>query len=127
MAHRYDEAIERYRKGLEVEPDPMAYFGLVLALTEKGDYATAIRQLEEISKKQGPAPAWHVRPSHYVCPYEVAGVYAQLGNTDQAFKWLDKACQSRSCVYWLRQDPRLDSLHSDPRFQELLAMMKFPQ
>lgn len=163
MAHRYDEAIARYRKGLEVEPDPMAYFGLVLALAEKGDYATAIlegekatklndspllltslasayaragrrsdsnrvlRQLEQISKKQGPAPAWHVRPSHYVCPYEVAGVYAQLGDKDQAFKWLDKACQSRSCMYWLRQDPRLDSLHSDPRFEELLALMKFPQ
>ncbi len=162
MAHKYDEAIEQYRKGLEIEPDPMAYFGLVLALAEKGDYATAIsegekatklndspllltslasayaragrradsnrilRQLEEISKHQGPAPAWHGRPNLYVCPYEVAGVYAQLEDKDQAFKWLNKAFRSRSCMYYLRQDPRLDSLHSDPRFQELLTEMKFP-
>ncbi len=162
MAHKYDEAIEQYRKGLEIEPDPMAYFGLVLALAEKGDYATAIsegkkgtklndspllltslasayaragrredsirilRQLEEISKHQGPAPAWHVTAFPYVCPYEVAGVYAQLGNKDRAFGWLDKAGHSRSCMYWLRQDPRFDSLHSDPRFQELLTKMKFP-
>jgi tetratricopeptide (TPR) repeat protein len=163
MAHKYDEAVEQYRKSLEIEPDPMAYFGLVLALAEKGDYAAAIsegekatklnnspllltslasayaragrradsnrilRQLEEMSKHQGPAPPWHSGPSPYVCPYEVAGVYAQLGNKDQAFKWLAKALRSRSCMYYLRQDPRLDSLHSDARFQELLTEMKFPQ
>jgi eukaryotic-like serine/threonine-protein kinase len=163
MAHRYDEAIEQYRKSLEIEPDPMAYFGLVLALAEKGDYAAAIfegekatklndspllmtslasayaragrradahrilQRLEEISKHQGPAPAWHPGPTPYVCPYEVAGVYAQLEEKDQAFRWLNKALRSRSCMYYLRQDPRLDSIHSDPRFQELLTKMKFPQ
>ena len=165
MAHKYDEAIEQYRKGLEIEPDQITYFGLVLALAQKGDYAAAIsegekatklndspllltglasayaqagrradairvlRQLEEISKHQGPAPAWHVGGtlSRYVCPYEVAGVHAQLGNKDRAFEWLDKAYQSRSCLYWLRQDPRFDSIRSDPRFQELLMKIKFPQ
>ena len=163
MAHKYDDAIAQYRRGLELEPDQITYFGLVLALAEKGDYATAIseaekatkvndspllltslasayaragrrtdsyrvlRQLEEISKLHGPAPAWHVQPAHYVCPYEVAGVCAQLGDKDKAFEWLDKAYQSRSCLYWLRQDPRLDSLRSDPRFQELLRKVNFPQ
>jgi tetratricopeptide (TPR) repeat protein len=162
MAHK-DEAIEQYRKGFEMEPDPMAYFGLVLSLAQKGDYATAIseaekstklndspllltslasayaqagrradanrilRQLEEISKQQGPAPAWHGTLSGYVCPYEVAGVHAQLGDKDQAFKWLGKAYRSRSCMYWLRQDPRFDSIRSDPRFQDLIAKMKFPE
>ena len=162
MGRKYDEAIEEYRKGLELEPDQITYFGLVLALAQKGEYAAAIseaekatklnnstllltglasayalagrradsyrvlRQLEEISKRQGPAPAWHVQPAHYVCPYEVAGVCAQLGEKDKAFEWLAKAYQSRSCLYWLRQDPRLDSLRSDPRFHELLSRMRFP-
>jgi tetratricopeptide (TPR) repeat protein len=163
MAHKYDEAIEQYRKNLEIEPDPMTYFGLVLALAEKGDYVAAIsegeratklndspllltslasayaragrradagrllRQLDEISKQQGPAPAWHAAVSGYVCPYEVAGVYAQLGDKNQTFKWLGKAGHSRSCMYWLRQDPRFDSMRADPRFQDVLARMKFPQ
>jgi len=163
MARKYDESIEQYQKGLDIEPDPLTYFGLVLARAEKGDRATAIaeaekatklnespllltslasayalggrradsnrvlRQLEEISNHQGPAPAWHGRGlTPYVCPYEVAGVYAQLGDKDRAFAWLDKAYQSRSCMYWLRMDPRLDSLHSDPRFQGLLQLMNFP-
>jgi len=88
---------------------------------------TRVLRLEEISRHQGPAPAWHGTLSRYVCPYEVAGVYAQLGDKDQAFEWLDKAYQSRSCLYWLRQDPRLASLHADPRFQALLTKMRFPQ
>jgi TolB-like protein/Tfp pilus assembly protein PilF len=165
MAHKYDEAIIQYRKALDIEPDAITYFGLVLARAEKGDYATAIaeaqkatklndspllltglasayaragrradanrvlRRLEEMWKQRGAAPAWHVAGSGspYVCPYEVAGVYAQLGAKDRAFEWLDKAYRNRSCLYWLRTDPRFDSLHSDPRFQELLAKIRFPQ
>jgi serine/threonine protein kinase/Tfp pilus assembly protein PilF len=163
MAHKYDEAVVQFRKNLEIEPDPMTYFGLVLSLAEKGDYAAAISegekatklnnspllltslasayaragrradaervlgQLEEIAKHQGAAPAWHVRPVAYLCPYEVAGAYAQLGDKNQTFKWLGKARHSRSCMYWLRQDPRFDSVRADPRFQELLTQMSFPQ
>jgi serine/threonine protein kinase/Tfp pilus assembly protein PilF len=163
MAHKYDEAIIQYRKALELEPDAITYFGLVLARAEKGDSATAIteaeratkvdntpllltslasayaragrradadrvlQRLQEIWERQGRAPAWHTPGSPYVCPYEVAGVYAQLGERDRAIDWLDKAYRNRSCLYWLRQDPRFDSIRSDPRFQELLAKMNFPR
>jgi serine/threonine protein kinase/tetratricopeptide (TPR) repeat protein len=163
MAHKYDDAIVQYRKALELEPDAITYFGLVLARAEKGDYATAIseaeratklnnspllltslasayaragrpadasrvlRRLGEIWERQGAAPAWHTGGSPYVCPYEVAGVYAQLGDKERALDWLDKAYRNRSCLYWIRQDPRFDSIRSDPRFQELLAKMNFPQ
>ena len=163
MGHKYDEAIAQYRKALELEPDAITYFGLVLARAENGDSNTAIaeaekatkldaspllltslasayaragrradanrvlRRLEQLWDRQGAAPAWHTAGTPYVCPYEVAGVYAQLGNTDRAFEWLDKAYRNRSCLYWLRVDPRFDSIHSDPRFQELLAKVNFPQ
>jgi TolB-like protein/DNA-binding winged helix-turn-helix (wHTH) protein/Flp pilus assembly protein TadD len=163
MAHKYDEAIVQYRKALELEPDAITYFGLVLARAEGGDYATAITEaekatkvdrspllltslasayaragrradanhvlhrLQELWERQGTAPAWHTARSPYVCPYEVAGVYAQLGDKDRAFDWLDKAYRNRSCLYWLRVDPRFDSIRSDPRFPELLAKMNFPK
>lgn len=163
MAHKYDEAIVQYQKALELEPDAVTYFGLVLSRTEKSDYTTAIseaekatklndspllltslasayaragrradanrvlRRLEEIWERQGTAPAWHAPGSPYVCPYEVAGVYAQLGDRNRAFEWLDKAYRNRSCLYWLRGDPRFDSIRADPRFQELLAKVNFPQ
>jgi serine/threonine protein kinase/tetratricopeptide (TPR) repeat protein len=163
MAHKYGDAIVQYRKALDLEPDAITYFGLVLARAEKGDYATAISEAERATKLndspllltslasayaragrradasrvlrrlgemwdlKGEAPAWHNAGSLYVCPYEVAGVYAQLGENDQALDWLDKAYRNRSCLYWIRQDPRFDSMRSDPRFQELLAKMNFPQ
>jgi TolB-like protein/DNA-binding winged helix-turn-helix (wHTH) protein/Flp pilus assembly protein TadD len=163
MARKYDEAIVQYRKALELEPDAITYFGLVLARAERGDSAIAIteaekatkvdtspllltslasayaragrradanhilRQLQELWERQGTAPAWHTARSPYVCPYEVAAVYAQLRDRDRAIDWLDKAYRNRSCLYWLRQDPRFDSIRSDPRFQELLAKMNFPK
>jgi len=65
MAHKYDEAIEQYRKNLEIEPDPMTYFGLVLALAEKGDYAAAISEGERATAVRNgrsspcrPRPVW---------------------------------------------------------------------
>jgi TolB-like protein len=50
MAHKYDEAILEYRKALELEPDAITYFGLVLARAEKGDSSTAIAEAEKATK-----------------------------------------------------------------------------
>src|SRR5215471_15676690 len=50
MAHKYDEAIVQYRKALELEPDAITYFGLVLARAEAGDSATAIAEAEKATK-----------------------------------------------------------------------------
>jgi hypothetical protein len=43
-----------------------------------------------------------------------------LREKDQAFRWFDKAVEERSdCMVALAVDPRLDSLRSDQRFQDL--------
>jgi len=47
-------------------------------------------------------------------------VYAGLGDKDQAFEWLEKAhanCDDR--LVFVMTDPLMDSLGSDPRFQNL--------
>ncbi|HYK91791.1 MAG TPA: protein kinase [Acidobacteriota bacterium] len=123
-------AVSEAEKASRLNDSPLLLTGLASAYAMAGrraDSTRILRQLEEISRHQGPAPPWHGRkPTSYVCPYEVAGVYAQLGNKDLAFEWLDRAYQVRSCMYWFRQDPRLDSLRSDPRFQDLLRRMNFP-
>ena len=57
----------------------------------------------------------------YVPAYEVAAIYVGLGDESQAFAQLEKAYQEHSgWLVYLKVDPRLDSLHSDPRFQDLL-------
>jgi len=58
-------------------------------------------------------------------PYGLAGVFAALGDKDQAFAQLEQALAQRSeFMDFLKVDPELDSLRSDPRFQSLLSRMK---
>ena len=63
-----------------------------------------------------------LRSKHtHVSPYNVATVYAALGDRDQAFTWLEKAYEGRSWYATvLHVDPDLDNLHSDPRFTDLV-------
>ena len=64
----------------------------------------------------------------YVPAYHLALSYAGLGETDQAFKWLEKAYQERSrWTDYIAVDPRFDPLRSDLRFHSLLHRMNFPE
>ena len=59
--------------------------------------------------------------------YSAALVYAGLGEKDQAFEWLERAYEDRDQgMVFLKVDPPLDPLRSDPRFQDLLRRMNFP-
>jgi hypothetical protein len=56
--------------------------------------------------------------------YQVALVYAARGQTDVAFQWLQRALQQRDAgMHWMKFDPILKGLNSDPRFKALLAQM----
>jgi serine/threonine protein kinase/tetratricopeptide (TPR) repeat protein len=114
------EAIPEYQKAVELsqgDQDPTAALAHAYAAT--GRRAEAQRTLRE----------WqHQSESSYVSPYMIATVYAGLGDKDKAFEFLEKAYQSRSSdlPYFLRADLRMDSLRSDPRFQDLMRRMNFP-
>ncbi len=57
----------------------------------------------------------------YVSPYERAVVHAGLGETEEAFAWLEKAYAERAgWLVYLQVEPRLDRLRSDPRFGDLV-------
>jgi hypothetical protein len=61
-------------------------------------------------------------------PETIATVYAGLGDRDKAFEWLEKAYQERSPrLTWLKVEPMLDSIRSDPRYADLLRRMGLPQ
>jgi len=53
--------------------------------------------------------------------YEIALIYAGLGDKKQAFKWLEEAYRAHdSGLLYLKVDPCLDPLRSDPRFADLM-------
>ena len=58
----------------------------------------------------------------------VAAYHATLGEKDKAFAELEKAYETREwSLINLKVDPRLDALRDDPRFQDLMRRVGFPQ
>ena len=84
-----------------------------------GDREPALARLKELRA---------IAESEYVEPAYMAMYCAVLGDKTQAFAWLRKGFEARSVgmVRIIKADPYFDSLHSDPRWGELLRLMKFP-
>ena len=68
------------------------------------------------------------RKTGYSSAYEIATMYADLGDKDQAFRWLNTAYQERDwLLLGLKTDFAFDSIRSDPRFAELVRKVGLPQ
>jgi hypothetical protein len=68
------------------------------------------------------------RNSGYWSAYTIGSLYANLGNKDEAFRWLNTAYQERDAnLLGLKTDYLLDPLRSDPRFPELVRKVGLPQ
>jgi Tfp pilus assembly protein PilF len=64
----------------------------------------------------------------YVSPFYIAIVYAGLGQNELAMDWLEKAYDDRSNgLVFIRVDPELDTLRSNPRFVGLEAKLNLPE
>jgi serine/threonine protein kinase len=64
----------------------------------------------------------------YVGPTSIAELYADLGDKDRAFEWLNTAYQERDFFLCdIRTDFAFDSLRSDPRYAELVRKIGLPQ
>jgi TolB-like protein/Tfp pilus assembly protein PilF len=58
---------------------------------------------------------------------DLAGLYAALGDKDEAFRLLFKNTEVRDGLgVYVKVDPPLDVLHSDPRWPVLIRRMKLP-
>jgi DNA-binding winged helix-turn-helix (wHTH) protein/TolB-like protein len=109
----YGEAIEEFLESLSSSPDdPDGLTMLAHAYALAGNKERAekvLSRLNEISKH------------HYIAPYDIAPIYAALGQKDQAFAWLQRACEERcEGLTLLKVDPAFNSLRPDPRFTDLM-------
>lgn len=92
--------------------NPVMLAGLGHALAATQDRRAALRVLHDLERLRGDKGLF---------AYEIGVIHAALGEPDQAFRWLSQAVQERSgWIVYLPRDPRLDALHTDPRFATLL-------
>ena len=60
-------------------------------------------------------------------PVEYATIYAQWGNTAKALEWLSMAVRLRNPdLAYVKTDPLLDPLRTEPRFQAIERALNFP-
>jgi len=65
--------------------------------------------------------------TRYIRPYYVAGIYATLGDKDQAFAALERSLAERDCYLGrIAVDPMMDPLRSDPRYKDILKKLNLP-
>ena len=152
---RYDDAVRQALAAIELEPNFFpAHLSLGLSYEQKGLLQDALAAYEKAISLSGGHPVQQLLRSHVLLKagrrkeavhileaikqtaienpaatsYHIAQTYLLLGEPDQAIAWLEKAYQVRSEeMLILRVDPKLDALRSDPRFQDLLRRMNFPQ
>jgi len=68
------------------------------------------------------------RKTGYFSAFEIAELYAGLGDKTQTFHWLNTAYQEHDwLLITLNTNPELDPLRSDPRFAELVRKVGLPQ
>ena len=150
MARRYEEAIQQYRKTLEMDAKfTVAHEHLGSALLQAGMYDEAIKEFQvaagldenDIGLRASLGHAYAVKGERdeaekivvelleasrqkYVSPYFMAELQAGLGHTDQAFEWLERCYTDRAPhMIFLNVEPKLEALHTDPRFEHLLRRM----
>jgi serine/threonine protein kinase/Flp pilus assembly protein TadD len=161
-AHRqYDQAIEQFRKTIELEPAQWIlgsiYWRLGAVYEKKGMYVEAIAEYQKGMKLSGDSDLAAALEQDYktsgfreakrvvlkmrlqkmreasqrerVSPLEFAFIYAELGEKEQAFEWLEKAYEARSGALVHLGDGTVctcDALRSDPRFADLLRRIGLP-
>jgi eukaryotic-like serine/threonine-protein kinase len=150
LARQFDRALSAYRDALEFNPDLDLHFWLGATYREKGMYEEAIAEFRKaldvspgrpyLFSHLGNTYARAGRPKEArecirkllkedekISAYSLTLVYAGLGEKDQALEWLEKAYAVRDQgLAYLKVDPAVDPLRTDPRFERILRRMNFP-
>ena len=111
------QAITEFQKALDLSGgDAVRAIWLGRAYAEAGDRAHALKVLADLERQSKNA---------YIPPYFFATLNSALGNNKEALTWLEKAYTERDLyLAWLKFDPALDPLRSDPRFQHLQQQLR---
>lgn len=143
----YDKAEASARKALQLNPQKTYdHFTLGEVLPAQGHAEESLAEL-----KQEPAPFWRltgealayralgnsrdsndaltrlINDHQKSMAYQIAEIYADRGDADKAFQWLDRAYQQHDAgMRSVKIDPWLRGVRNDSRYAELLKKMNLP-
>lgn len=114
---QFPEAIAAHRRSVELSGgSPLMLGWLGLALAQGGERAEARAILERMKA---------MPPQVYVPPTGQAWIHLGLGEIDAFFEWMIRAIDARDhMITPVQTYPFLDSIRSDPRYEDLLRRMK---
>ena len=99
---------------------PVALGNLAVAYYHTNNDDMVKSLLAELKKKSQKSPVGS--PAFYI-----SRTYAQVGEIDLAFEWLNRAYEAHEVeMVWLKVEPLFEPLRSDPRWQEMLDKVGFP-
>lgn len=152
-SRQYAQLAAHARRTIELYPDfPASHWALGWAALEMSQYDLAIAEFKRAAECSGGASLFRavIAEAHavagerreaqeilqgllenaereYVTPYVIGRIYAALDQRDEAFASLEAGWKERAAwMPFLKVDPRMDVLRSDPRFSELMSRIKFP-
>ena len=153
LARDYDGSIDQSRKVLEFDHSfYLAHYTVGWASIQKRDFATAFAELQKARSLED--KPWIIGTLGYayavfgdskraqtvlkelnqlaqhrrVTPFWIAMIYMALDDKNHAFQLLGRCYEERSpWLVWIKTDPALDPLRSDPRFADLLRRVGFSQ
>jgi TolB-like protein/DNA-binding winged helix-turn-helix (wHTH) protein/Tfp pilus assembly protein PilF len=153
QARQYDRALDQYHEALRIDPKfSPAFHCIYLIYRRQGKFAESIPPLRLAYQLRVAKGDWTPLLDQLAMAYSTGGRtaylrqcvkirkrvdrpwyylaldYADLGDRKAALAELNTAYENRQLeVLSLLVDPELDTLRSDPRFQELIEKIGFPQ
>jgi TolB-like protein/Tfp pilus assembly protein PilF len=117
---KQEEAIREFQNALQLsgtaDADLQLDLGIAYAVTGKRDEARRILALLENLHEQGVVPSG-----------SVAILHGALGESNEAFAWLEKAYEERDPqLTYIKAGRRFEPLRKDPRFAELVHRIGLP-
>ncbi len=153
FTRQYDEAALQLTKTLDMDPkfvpaqhaieaayaqngmfkEAVAERQKVLTLSGNPDLAASIGEDFNASGYPGVLKSWlegltEVSKHGYVSSYNMAQIYARLGDKSQTLASLEQAYHERdSNLTYVKVEPAFDDVRSDPRFQKIVQQLALPQ
>jgi tetratricopeptide (TPR) repeat protein len=147
---KYDEALDRLQKTIDLEPNFwLSHLFISRVYGEKGMHAEAIAAAQKAGELSGNSQSNAFRAyalakagktdearavldellklsvEQYVPPYNFAIIYYALGQPDRALDYLEKGYEQKDVrMVFLKVEPKWNNLRSEPRFLDLMKRMR---